>query len=71
MKISTVFTSKTVGPRIFLKLGTLSAVHLQNSLFLRPRDQQMAEEIELKAFNQIATVTEIQLIEWWIDGHST
>ena len=52
-------------------------VHLQDSLFLSPCDQQMAAEIQLKVFNQIgqgnfaATVTEIQLIEWWVYVHLT
>lgn len=53
--------------------GVLNVMCFQNGLFLCPYDQQTVTEIELKAFNQIgqgyfaATVTEIQLIEWWID----
>lgn len=51
----------------------LSDIHLQNSLFRLPCNQQMVVEIELEALNEIgrgnfaSTLMEIQLIEWWID----
>lgn len=67
----------TMNKTVAIKLWNISDIHLQNILFLRCCDQQMVAEIELKAFNQIrqgnfaATVTDIQLIEWWTDVHST
>lgn len=49
---------------MFLKRGILSAIHLQNSLFLRPCNQQMVADTEFTAFNQIGrdnfAATEVQ-----------